>query len=223
MNRAATVRELLHHPHIHRAHRSSAVGYERVPTGFPALDKALGGWPMGALAEILHEFEGIGELRIAMPALARLSQGRRWILWVAPPYVPYSPALCRHGVALSRLLLINAASSTECWWAAEQALRSGACSMVMLWSSTVDERRLRRLQLAAETGGAWALLFREARAAIHPSPAAVRLRVAPCVQGLAVQVLKCRGRFVGTTELAIALPDVIESESGVVSRSTSVG
>ena len=184
------------------------------------LDRILGGWPKGALAEILHELEGIGELRIVMPALARLSREQRWILWVAPPYVPYGPALWRHGVVLSRLLLINAVSSTQCWWAAEQALRSGACSMVMLWSSTVDERRLRRLQLAAETGGAWALLFRGARAANQPSPAALRLRVTSSAQGLVVQVLKCRGRFVGTTELAIALPDVTETKSKFVSHVT---
>ena len=59
-----------------------------VPTGFAMLDEALpgGGWPRGALTEILPARTGIGEISLLAPALTRLSrQDPRWIVWVAPP------------------------------------------------------------------------------------------------------------------------------------------
>ena len=54
-------------------------------------------------------------------------------------------------------------------------------------------RALRRLQLAAEAGRAWGLLFRSPRAAASPPPAALRLRLEAAGDGLAVRILKRRG------------------------------
>src|SRR5699024_2131956 len=46
------------------------------PTGHAALDAVLpaGGWPEAALSEILVPADGVGELRLLWPALARLSR-----------------------------------------------------------------------------------------------------------------------------------------------------
>jgi hypothetical protein len=52
---------------------------------------------------------------------------------------------------------------------------------------------LRRLQVAAQAGGALALLFRGEAAARDPSPAALRLQVHPTQTGLAVRILRQRG------------------------------
>ena len=45
------------------------------PTGHAVLDAALptGGWPEAALTEILLAGQGVGELQLVWPALARLS------------------------------------------------------------------------------------------------------------------------------------------------------
>ena len=45
------------------------------PTGHAALDAALpsGGWPEAALTEILLAGQGVGELQLVWPTLARLS------------------------------------------------------------------------------------------------------------------------------------------------------
>lgn len=190
---------LLHHPGIWRGDQRAQAATDVVPTGFAELDELLpgGGWPRGALTEILVEREGIGELRLLLPALARLSQGSGWLAWVAPPHVPYAPALAATGLGLKRLLVAQAQSAGDAWWAAEQALRSGACDAVLAWLRTPDERRMRRLQLAAETGRAWGVLFRPARAAQDRSPAALRLRLEPVANGLAVHILKRRGGPVG--------------------------
>ena len=79
-----------------------------------------------------------------------------------------------HGVKLSRLMLVRTTSAEDSLWACEQALRSQTCGAALAWLDRVHERALRRLQLAAETGGASLLLFRPARAA-PASPAALRL------------------------------------------------
>ena len=198
MYQSCSLQDLLRHPAIRRGGDGSRG--DRLPTGFPALDEVLpgGGWPMGLLTELISEKEGIGELQLLMPALARLSREGRWIVSVAPPYVPYPPALSMHGIELSRMLVVCGASSAENLWAAEQSLRSGVCGAVLLWMSVTETRSLRRLQLAADTGNAWGVLFQKqrftgARAAV-PSPVGVRLRLDISPQGLTAEVLKCRGR-----------------------------
>jgi len=168
---------------------------ETLSTAFPALDDLLpgGGWPLGALTEILLPREGVGELRLIMPALARLSREGRWLAWVAPPHLPYAPALAAWEVRLSRVLLVQAPVASDRLWAAEQALRSGACGAVLTWLQECEDRALRRLQLAAERGSCWGILFRPLRFADRPSPAALRLQMGAEPGGLAVQILKGRG------------------------------
>jgi cell division inhibitor SulA/protein ImuA len=169
-----------------------------VATGFAALDTELagGGWPRGALSEILVRRPGSGELTLLLPALTRLSHEDRWLAFVAPPYLPYAPALVRAGVDLAHALLVQPQDSRAALWAAEQALRSGACGAVLIWGFNIDDRSLRRLQLAAETGGGLAFLFRSIRHAEESSPAALRLKLKP-LAGLArrfeARILKRRG------------------------------
>jgi len=186
---------VLRHPGIWRGDQRAQAAGDALPTGFAELDELLpgGGWPRGALTEILIEREGIGELHLLMPALARLSRESGWLAWVAPPHVPYAPALAAAGLNLGQLLVAQTQSAEDAWWAAEQALRSGACDAVLAWLRTPDERRMRRLQLAAETGRAWGVLLHPARAAQNRSTAALRLHLEPVANGVVVHILKRRG------------------------------
>ncbi|HFD79544.1 MAG TPA: translesion DNA synthesis-associated protein ImuA [Gammaproteobacteria bacterium] len=167
-----------------------------VATGFPLLDEELagGGWPRGALTELIAAQAGIGALRLLMPALARLARERRWICWVAPPHVPYAPALAAAGIDLSRILLVHPKAHQDGLWAVEQSLRSGTCGAVLCWPTLEDGVVLRRLQLAAEAGNALGFLFRSPRFARRPSPSALRLQLAAAPDGrLSVSILKRRG------------------------------
>jgi hypothetical protein len=166
-----------------------------VASGFPALDAELpgGGWPEGALSEILCD--GPGAFALTLPALARQSRAGRWLVLVAPPYVPYAPALAARGVDLARLLLVCPEDEAGVLWAAEQGLRSGVCGAVLAWAEPHQTAVLRRLQLAAEAGASLAFLFRTEAAADRPSPAALRLRVRSAARGLEVRILKRRGGF----------------------------
>lgn len=173
------------------------------PTGHAALDAALpaGGWPESALSEILLPADGVGELRLLWPTLARLSGAAQRIVLVAPPYVPYPQAWQAAGVDLRWLALIEA-SGRDALWAAEQCLRSGSCGAVLCWLPQADDRALRRLQVAAETGQTLAFAYRPLAAARNPSPAALRLAVD--ARPAQLRVLKCRGGLPPAAPLPLA-------------------
>ncbi len=167
-----------------------------VSSGYSELDGLLpgGGWPQGALTEILMPRQGIGALRLLMPALAQLSHDDRWICWVAPPHIPYAPALVAAGVDLSRVLLVHPKAQQDGLWAVEQSLRSGNCGAVLAWPVLDDTSVMRRLQLAAEAGDALGFLFRPQRFVKRSSPAALRIQLDTHINGnLSVSVLKRRG------------------------------
>jgi hypothetical protein len=224
----AALDSLLQHPGIWRGDQVAQSSEDALPTGFAELDDLLpgGGWPRGALTEILVERQGIGELRLLLPALARASEQSGWLAWVAPPHVPYAPALAAAGVRLQRMLVAKPQSAADAWWTAEQALRSGACSAVLAWLKTPDERLMRRLQLGAESGRAWGVLFRSANAAQQRSTAALRLRLEASSGGLSVHILKRRGGYVSKPvllDLDRAVRRARPSLSVVQSRATALG
>lgn len=179
-------------PKLWRGHEQAQIRAE--PTGHAALDRALpgGGWPLGALSEVLHARPGVGELSLALPLLARLTQAQRQVALIAPPYRPYAPRLAAAGLRLEQLCVIEPANAVDALWAAELCLRAQA-SAVLLWAGACETQALRRLQLAAESGEACLLVYRPVAHAAESTPSALRLRVwrergAPCVE-----VLKCRG------------------------------
>lgn len=185
-----------------RGRPARAVG-AAVPTGLPALDALLpqGGWPLGALTEILLPVDGVGELQLLWPTLATLSRQETTIALVAPPYLPYAPAWAAARVVLPALQVIHA-DEYHAAWAAEQCLRSGACTAVVLWPRQADDRQLRRLQLAAEAGQCLGFVFRPAVVADTPSSAVLRLVIE--TQPARLRVLKCRGANPPTTALPLA-------------------
>ncbi|MBT5221142.1 MAG: SOS cell division inhibitor SulA, partial [Woeseia sp.] len=115
------------------------------------------------------------------------------ITWIAPPFDPYPPALSQWGVNLARILIVRPKQPQDVLWAAEQALSSGNCAAVLLWSGELDDTASRRLQLAAETGQSWAIAFRSLQAISQPSAAALRIRVTAGETGTDLGILKSRG------------------------------
>jgi hypothetical protein len=201
----AALTEVMRHPAIWRRCALRTNAADALPTGFEALDAALpgGGWPCGTLSEILIDEDGIGECSLLLPALAALTAARRRVALVAPPYIPYAPALAAAGVDLAQLVHIDA-SAVDTHWTAEQCLRAGCCGAVLNWLPRTDYRQLRRLQLAAETGGSIGFVFRPLAAARETSPAALRLKVVADAHGPRIDILKCRGRFESAQTLRLS-------------------
>ena len=182
---------------------SAAPAAPAVPTGFGALDRELpgGGWPVGGLAEVLCGVEGIGELQIVLPALAALTAAGHRVAWLAPPHLPYAPALRVAGVRLEQLTVVRAPGRRDALWAAEQALRARAFHVLLAWLPHASYPELRRLAVAAQPGPGFALAFRPPEAGCESSPAVLRLALEPAPETeaaqfpiqLAVRILKRRG------------------------------
>lgn len=170
-----------------------------VPTGFEALDAGLPGqgWPRGELTELLGDTTGIGELQLLLPVLSRFTASGKRVLWLAPPHVPYPPALAAAGLDLAQLVLVQPRRRVEALWAAEQVLRAGASEALLAWMPRLRYAELRRLSVAAEGRAGLAFLFRPAATAHESSPASLRLTLEGGGGELLVRILKRRGAPAG--------------------------
>lgn len=174
------------------------------PTGYALLDAQLpgGGWPVGALSEVLQPMAGLHEWQLVLPALAQAAARRvGCVVVVAPPCEPFGPALKEQGLLAERLCVVRADNAKAALWAAEQALRCREVLAVMAWLPQAQSAALRRLQLAAAQQQQLLWVFRPASAAPQASPALLRLQVqglalpgdAVISPGMQVQILKRRG------------------------------
>ncbi|WP_029412988.1 translesion DNA synthesis-associated protein ImuA [Acidovorax radicis] len=172
-------------------------------TGYGPLDAQLpgGGWPVGALNEVLQPVAGLHEWQLVLPALVQATARRSGaVVVVAPPCEPFGPALQAQGLAADRLCVVRA-DAAAALWAAEQALRCREVLAVMAWLPQVQPAALRRLQLAAAQQRQLLWVFRPASAAHQASPALLRLQVLGMAMpggvstfpGMQVHILKRRG------------------------------
>ena len=185
---------LLHNPLVWRGDQL-ARSDDAVCSGFPELDGELpgGGWPKRALTELLHDVQGIGELRLLLPALARIARSGEAIVLVAPPQLPYAPAFAASGIGPGRLFVVAAAEGKDRWWSAEQVLRADSVGALLFWPGSFNDQRLRRLQLAAQDSDTLVFLFAGTAYAGQASPSPLRLRLAAEKDRLRIDVFKRRG------------------------------
>jgi hypothetical protein len=197
-------------PGLWRGDALARVGLESLSTGYAALDAQLpgGGWPLGALTEILNSHTGIGELRLFFPALAKLVQGDSAapIILLQPPHMPYAPAFAGAGIAPEQVLVLRTRRPGDALWACEQCLKYAPKSAVFAWPQRLAPQDLRRLQLAVEGRPVLAVLMRERQAAQQSSSAALRiaLEADAGARQLKLRILKRRGAL--TTRPVIVEP-----------------
>jgi cell division inhibitor SulA len=180
------------------------------PSRFPELDRQLpgGGWPLGMLTELIARNPGVGELRLLIPLLRQLTLERKVVIMLAPPLIPYAPALAGFGIDLDYLIIIQAPNAADRLWAVEQTLKSTSFGALLAWlpQDRTRPEHLRRMQLAAQSSHGPVFLFRELPAQFESSPAPLRLLLLPRPeQRLAAQVLKRRGPLLADPVL-IQLP-----------------
>lgn len=183
---------------VWRASQLGQAGVDTLPTGYRALDAELpgAGWPAGMLTELIAREPGIGELRLLVPLLRQLGRERRVTILLAPPLIPYAPALADFGIDPEFLIVIQAPNAADRLWAVEQTLRSASFGALLAWlpQDRCRPEHLRRMQSAARGASGPVFLFRELPAQFQASPAPLRLLLLPRPQQrLSVQILKRRG------------------------------
>lgn len=210
----STFESLLQRPDLWRLRDRRPPGSGGFATGHAALDGLLrdGGWPPGALVELLQRRPGTGEWQLLAPWLGEVSRRGLWQLWVDPPLLPFAPALLQGGLCLERVVIVRTASQAQWLWCCDQALRAAGCAAVVSWAARplryVD---LRKLQVAAGERRGIAFLLRGERAAASASPAALRLRLSGGREGLAVELLKQRG-FAAGRQVVLPLPAALQPQ-----------
>jgi len=186
---------------VWRGDELGAADAQVMATGHAALDAQLpgGGWPVGALIELLQAEPLAQAWQLLLPALARAVQAQGGpVALVGAPYEPFMPALAAAGLGPEALLWIRSEAPAARLWACEQALRCADVPAVLAWLPRARVGELRRLQLAAAQHDTLLFVFRPEAMALSASPARVRLRVAlEAGEGgaaqLALHILKRRG------------------------------
>jgi protein ImuA len=169
-----------------------------VPTGSRELNAQLpgGGWPVGALVEVLQAQSGQNDWRLLLPALCHV-QGKTTgvLVLVGAPHTPFAPGLAGQGLNPQRLLCVNTAPPASRLWAAEQALRCKDVAAVLAWLPQARADSLRRLQIAAAEHQKLLFVMRPAKAQNESSPAVLRVLASNAAGGdaLLLHILKRRG------------------------------
>ena len=174
------------HPSLWRASQLARGRGRAVDTGYPALSEELpgGGWPVGALVDLLVQQAGVGEMRLLRPALSTL--GKRPVAMVQPPHVPNGLGLEYIGLPPDQLLQVRTSKTADALWSAEQILRAGSCGALLFWTQYAQTSSLRRLHLAAQSSDTLFFMVRPLAAAQDASPAVLRLALRPERDGLTV-------------------------------------
>jgi len=175
-------------------------------TGFAELDVRLpgGGWPRGALTEIIAERLSVGELRLLTPAAARLTREGRWLALIAPPCGSAAAMLAAQGANPARLLVMRPETAQEKLRVCEQVVRAGHCGMVLFWPGALSERDARTLAQAAASSGTAGFLLHTGQAA-RASAATLRLSLAGRGSRAAVRILQA-----GDGSVPIAAPVMLD-------------
>ena len=180
---------------------------EVLSTGCPFLDKLFprGGLQRGTLVEWLAEHPGSGAGMLALSVARQCSEGRALVVMDRARRF-YPPSVVSWGMDLENLLVLRPRTESEELWALEQVLRSPSVGAVWAPLGRIDVREFRRLQLAAENGGAVGMLVRPADVRGEPSWAEaqflVRPRASPAGWRLNVEVTRSRG---GTSGRSVEL------------------
>lgn len=172
------------HSDVWHAHTLATAPAQVQATGDASLDAQFpgGGWPVGAMTEVLQPQGVHSEWRLLLPALARCGQGP--VVLVGAPQVPFAPALAAQGLQAQRLLWVTAQGAAQRLWVTEQALRCAEVDAVLVWLSAargdpVRADQLRRLQMAAAEHRKLLFVMRPDSVQADASPAVLRVQVAP--------------------------------------------
>lgn len=169
---------------------SSATEY--LPTGFDTLDEKLGGgFPRHGVVEIQSQL-GIGELRLLSPHI-KSNRSEKVSVFIHPPGQVSAEQLSYVGIEQDKVLIIIPSSAKEALWAAEQCLKSGVCSNVLLWHCSLEVHQARRLQVASEQGDCVFFIFKTWQRHTLSLPVSLSMTLLPHPAGLSVRITKRKG------------------------------
>ena len=219
ITRTRTVRELARRLEKMAAARRPGGRFTAAATGIPALDALLpdGGFRSGTLVEWLADSAASAVGFLALLSARALLRNDRALVVLDRDQTFYPPAAAAWGIALTQMIVVRPKNPAEELWALEQCLQSAGVAVSLCRLERATNRALRRLQLAAERGGALGFLLRPLSARGQPAWSDVRLLVTSLVplssrRRWCVEFVRCR-RGAGEKSVILELDDA----TGVVS------
>ncbi|WP_423840353.1 translesion DNA synthesis-associated protein ImuA [Vibrio mytili] len=161
-------------------------------SGFSELDSLLeGGYPPHGVIE-MESLGSIGELRLLAPYLeSTLSEGIT--AFIQPPALLSSLFLHSIGLDINQVWVVTPDQPRDALWAAEQCLKSGVCSNVLLWQDELEIHQVKRLQVASEQGTCPLFMLKPIMTNRLSLPVSLSLKIQGQNQGVRVEVLKRKG------------------------------
>lgn len=148
------------------ANAKQQVKHKRI-SGFDNLDKVLsGGFPQAGTIHLQSPL-GCGELRLMLSILQKQKSEhnpQKLYIFINPPFKLNAEFLLDHKVALEQLVVVQAKTSIEALWTAEQSVKSGACDAVFIWQNKLNHTQIKKLEVAAQQGQAYCIWLQSALA-----------------------------------------------------------
>lgn len=140
---------LIQRGHLFIANQQQVKQSERLPTGYPELDKLLGGGlGLGALHELQTACQFAGESLFFKAALQQAHVKQQAVFWLNPPAQPFLPGL---GVDQAQHTVIDKLHVQELQWASTQILRELEQGVVLIWQQNPSAEAILQWQRAIPT------------------------------------------------------------------------
>ncbi|CCN36883.1 putative RadA recombinase [Vibrio nigripulchritudo MADA3029] len=183
--------QTLHHKNLLWKGTETSTSVDTTSSGYPELDSKLGGgFPRKGVIEI-NTCIGIGELRLLQNFMSNAKEDRLRV-FIQPPGKLCSEFFLAQALPLDKILIVSTKSTKEALWAAEQCLKSGACSHVVLWQEKLEIHQVKRLQVASETGKCSQIIFKPQKQAF-PLPVSLSMTLKAHSKGLDITINKRKG------------------------------
>ncbi|MCP4812900.1 MAG: hypothetical protein GY888_10350 [Planctomycetaceae bacterium] len=186
-----------------KPHTTEVSRQEAISSGCPGFDRILpgGSFRRGQLVEWLETGPGSGATTLALITAQQAAQRGGVITIMDREKQFFPPAAAALGMDSNNLLIIQATSCQDHFWALDQALRCPAIAAVWASLAHIEPRDYRRLQLAVEQSGCLGLFTRPMQVQGQPSWSQIQLLVEP--QGGSsnrrwrIEVMRARGDRAG--------------------------
>ena len=154
--------------------------YQNISSGHKNLDLELpnGAWPQSCLIEMLSKETTASEMLLLIPTLKKIASQNKYLIMLAPPYLPYIPTFQSFGIREELILVVKTNKVTEKLWVIEQSIRNNSFGALLAWvKEPCTFEKLRKIQLLAKKGNGLNFIFRSLSAKNISSPSPLRIAV----------------------------------------------
>ena len=153
---------------------------QNISSGHKNLDLELpnGTWPQSCLIEMLSKETTASEMLLLIPTLKKIASQNKYLIMLAPPYLPYIPTFQSFGIREELILVVKTNKVMEKLWVIEQSIRNNSFGALLAWvKEPCTFEKLRKIQLLAKKGNGLNFIFRSLSAKNTPSPSPLRIAV----------------------------------------------